>query len=311
MHESHEDGGSFGPAHDGAADHFTDPEKLNIVQFAPPADLAPYVTQLYYFRCEERDIRDMQPAALGHIVFKLRGEGELHFADGRSAKIHPVILFGPASEAAEFRLKGPYHNFGLALSPLGFVALTGKAAHEYADRLIDAAEIFGSDIDRLALRLQDGARQGIMRPADMVRAISEFLLPRAKPVKPDHVAVILAVGNWLSSSLEPDVEDLLAELDDMSRSKVTRLMRHYFGAAPKPLMRKYRALRAASHLVDPETSRELRAQVESLFYDQPHMIREIRHFTGRTPKALDGDDAKILRMWLSKDNYRDLDAHPG
>jgi len=26
---------------------------------------------------------------------------------------------------------------------------------------------------------------------------------------------------------------------------------------------------------------------------------------------LDGDDTKILRIWLSKDNYRDIETFPG
>ena len=82
-------------------------------------------------------------------------------------------------------------------------------------------------------------------------------------------------------------------------------------ASPKQLMRKYRALRAATVLCDPEAPPGLRTKVESLFYDQPHMIREIRHFTGRTPGALDSDDTKILRVWLSKDNFRQLEAYPG
>ena len=76
-------------------------------------------------------------------------------------------------------------------------------------------------------------------------------------------------------------------------------------------MRKYRALRAATLLCDPDATSEMRARVESLFYDQPHMIREIRQFAGRTPGTLDGDDTKILRIWLSKDNYRDIETFPG
>jgi len=94
-------------------------------------------------------------------------------------------------------------------------------------------------------------------------------------------------------------------------STAARLITRYFGTPPKQLMRKYRGVRAASLLVDPNCTPELRAKVESLFYDQPHMIREIRQFAGRTPGALDGDDSRILRMWLSKDNYRDIETFPG
>jgi AraC-like DNA-binding protein len=288
----------------------TNPDKLEILQFAPPADLAPFVTQIYFFRCDEDFVRDFQPAALGHLVFFLRGGGELRFHDGHVAQLGTVSIFGPCMAAAEFALNGPFLDFGIALSPLGFVALTGQPASAYADRMVDAAELFGDDISVLATRFREEFGTGDMRHADLVREISLFLLSRARAVPTGHVQMILTVSKWISSEFDPDVSALYASLD-MSRSTATRLIGKYFGTSPKQLMRKYRALRAASHLCDPDCSDALRAKIESLFYDQPHMIREIRHFTGRTPGALDGDDAKILRMWLSKDNYRDLDAYPG
>ncbi len=288
----------------------TDPEKLEILQFAPPADLAPFVTQIYFFRCDEDYVQDFQPAALGHLVFFLRGGGDIRFHNGHIDHLGTASVFGPCMAAAEFSLHGPFLDFGIALSPLGFVALTGKPASDYADRLVDAAELFGEDVITLAQRFREGMRDGSMRHADLVREISLFLLARARAVPPSHVQMILTVSKWISSEFDPDVAALYAQLD-MSRSTATRLIVKYFGTSPKPLMRKYRALRAASHLCDPNCPDDMRAKIESLFYDQPHMIREIRHFTGRTPGALDGDDAKILRMWLSKDNYRDLDAYPG
>ncbi len=286
------------------------PDKLSIRQFVPPPALAPFVTQIYFFQCEEHFIRDFQPAALGHLVFFLRGGGELRFNDGHVDPLHGVSLFGPCTAAAEFSLNGPFLVFGLALSPLGFVALTGKAASSYADRLVNAADIFGSDITVLGKKLSDGFADGSMSHADLVHEISDFLLPYARTIPASHIGLIQIVAAWISSEFDPDIDLLYSKLT-MSRSTATRLITRYFGSPPKPLMRKYRALRAASHLCDPSCPAELRTKIEALFYDQPHMIREIRHFTGRTPGSLDGDDSKILRMWLSKDNYRDLEADPG
>ncbi len=287
-----------------------DPEKIAILQFAPPAELSPYVTQIYFFECRDRFVRDFQPAALGHLVFFLRGGGELRFGNGNTATLDNVSLFGPCMAAAEFSLHGPFLDFGLALSPLGFVALTGKPASAYADRLVHAADMFGPDISALATRFQCGFEDGSLNHADLIHEVTAFLLPKVRHIPASHIGLIQIAAAWLSSEYDPDVDLLYSKLD-MSRSTATRLITRYFGSPPKPLMRKYRALRAASHLCDPACPPELRTRIESLFYDQPHMIREIRHFTGRTPGALDGDDAKILRMWLSKDNYRVLDAYPG
>lgn len=303
---AHDDGRSP----DGNVHGYTTPEKMEIVQFAPPAALAPFVTQIYFFRCDENHIRDLQPAALGHLVFLLRGTGNLRFQDGHVDTLHPVSVFGPGLAAAEFTFAGPLNDFGLALSPLGFVALTGKPANAYADRAVAASDLFGVEIDELATRFSKGHADGSMRLAQMVEEVTAFLLTRIRPVPPRHVVMIQTVIGWLSSDLDPDVEILYAGLD-MSRSTAARLIARYFGTAPKPLMRKYRALRAASILCDPACTPELRHSIESLFYDQPHMIREIRQFAGRTPGALDGDDSKIMRIWLSKENYRDIETYPG
>ncbi len=297
-------------SHECAELGYISPDKFEILKFAPPAELAPFVTQLYLFRCEEDFIHDAQPAALGHLVFILRGNGSLRFHDGHVDPVHMASLFGPCSAAAEYTFTGPLYDFGVALSPLGFVALTGKAANIYADRMVAANELFGPEIDILAARFHDGLVGGSMRVAQMVAEISEFLLKRVKPVPPSHVQLVQTVVSWISSDLDPDVENLYNQLS-ISRSTAVRLIRRYFGSAPKPLMRKYRAVRAASILCDPACTPELRQEVEASFYDQPHMIREIRHFTGRTPGALDSDDCKILRIWLSKDNYRDVETYPG
>ena len=290
--------------------HYTAPEKMEFVQFAPPADLAPYVTQIYFFSCEEAYIRDLQPAALGHLVLLLGGTGSLRFQDGHSDTLQPASIFGPGLASAEFTFNGPLYDLGFALSPLGFVALTGKPANAYTDRAVPAAELLGPEIDIMVARFSKGHADGSMRLAQMIEETTAFLMKCIRPVPPSHTAMIQTVIGWLSSDLDPDVEKLYAQLT-ISRSTAARLITRYFGSAPKPLMRKYRALRAASILCDPACTPDLRDHVESLFYDQPHMIREIRQFAGRTPGALDSDDAKILRIWLSKNNYRDVETYPG
>jgi AraC-like DNA-binding protein len=289
---------------------YATPSQIEVAQFLPPPELAPFVTQFYHFTSAEKRLRDAQPAALGHIVFYVRGSGTLQFQDGQTYRSAPVSLFGPGMAHAEFDIDGPFEDFGLALSPLGFVALTGKPADAYADRMVDAAELFGSGINDLAVHFQKARRKRQISVRDMVEQATAFLARCVRPVPDSHVEVIGIVSDWLSSEFDPDVEALFARLDK-SRSTATRIIRTYFGATPKQLMRKYRALRAATVLCDPDATAEMRARVESLFYDQPHMIREIRHFTGRTPGALDSDDTKILRVWLSKDNFRQLEAYPG
>ncbi len=286
------------------------PDTMRVTHFAPPAKLSAYVTQIYMFSSDEPILTGTQPAALGQLIFMLHGTGFGYLADQTEQAVPMVHYYGPCTTASQFSLNGPVHNYGLALSPLGFVALTGQSAKNCADTIYDAADIFGQDINQLCNMLRDATMASEMSPAQVVDAIAEFLLPFVRKTSKSDLDLIHTVFGWLSSSLNPDIS-LLYNTLDMSRSTATRLIGKYFGASPKLLARKYRALRSATILTDPKADAQIRAQIHSLYYDQSHMIREIRFFTGYTPSTLDGIDAKIMRLWLSKENYRDLDTYPG
>ena len=72
----------------------------------------------------------------------------------------------------------------------------------------------------------------------------------------------------------------------------------YFGLPPTALARKYRALRAAVLLSRPSLPTDESAAVQDHFYDQPHMIREIRLFAGRTPARIADPNTPYLSAFL-------------
>lgn len=88
------------------------------------------------------------------------------------------------------------------------------------------------------------------------------------------------VDAWLSRKPIPPVESLVAD-SRLSRRQVERNCKALYGYPPKVLARKSRALCAAA-LIAAHPDEEF-DWVESGFYDQPHMIREVKHFTGMTP----------------------------
>ena len=112
------------------------------------------------------------------------------------------------------------------------------------------------------------------------------------------------VGEWLAHSLAPDVADLQARCG-LSTRQVQRLTDRYFGLPPTALARKYRALRAAVLLSRPDLTADDIAAVEDHFYDQPHMIREIRLFAGRTPARIADPDTPFLSAMMDLRNFRE------
>jgi AraC-like DNA-binding protein len=280
---------------------------ISVDYIPPPADLAPFVTTLYHFRCDEPLIRDIQPAAIGNLCLFPHGTGEMQFAGGHCDPNHPIGLLTPLSRAAPIVVEGPFHAFGAALTPIGWAALTGLHAGRHRDRLLPAASVLGPGIDDLGERLIAAYRAGTMSGRDCALAIGDFIGGAVRPLNPRHVELIAATGRWLGAAFNPEV-GALAGAGGYSARQVQRLVERYFGLPPRALARKYRALRAAALLSAPHLTLEDEAEISEAFFDQPHMIREIAHFVGRTPARLRDRTTPYLAEMMDPRNLRELNS---
>jgi AraC-like DNA-binding protein len=267
----------------------------------PPAALAPYLSTFFTLRCDERSIRDVQPSSIGILAVMARGGGQMRFLDGRTEPSHRLLLQTPTSAASTFEVEGPWHCFGATLSPLGWAALTGLSASAHGNRLYDGAQVLGPEFAVLA---DDISRDfDTMPPAAMIARFSAAILGAVRPLPASHARFLKIVADWLASSLSPEVTTLIAE-GGYSERQTQRLVDQYFGLPPTALARKYRALRAAVILSNPATTPEQVAAVQDHFYDQPHMIREMRLFAGRTPARIADPDMPYLSAIMDLRNFR-------
>lgn len=293
------------PGLPGGSEALTAAALISVDYIDPPPPLAPFVTTLYHFRCDEAVIRDIQPAAVGQLCLFPHGTGEMHFADGHRDPNHAVGLLTPLSRATPIVVTGPFHAFGAALTPVGWAALTGLHAGQHRDRLLPAADVLGPPIDALGQRLIAAYRHGSMSGRECALAVGDFIERSVQPLNPRHLELIVSTGRWLGTSFNPAIDEL-AGTAGYSARQVQRLVERYFGLPPRALARKYRALRAAALLSAPQLSLEDEAEIAEAFFDQPHMIREITHFVGRTPARLGDDTTPYLSEMIDVRNLREL-----
>jgi AraC-like DNA-binding protein len=288
-----------------AAPELIAPGLVRIAHHPAPARLQPYVTTLFTLRCDELRISDVLPAAVGYLAFLQSGTGTIQFANGRSGAAYPETLLTPSSAAAALELDGPWHMVAAALSPLGWAALTGLDAGKHADRSYDACDSFGDDAAALGEQLRALHRARPDDGAALVAELTGFIAPRLRALNPRHTALIARVADWLSTSFNPELAEL-QRATGYSARQLQRLVERYFGSGPKQLARKYRALRVAALLQSDETSDERAAELVNLFYDQSHLIREMRHFLGRTPARLAKGESSLLAEATALRNYREF-----
>ncbi|BDI59847.1 helix-turn-helix domain-containing protein [Qipengyuania nanhaisediminis] len=277
------------------------PSQFHLEYFDPPEELGDHVLAFFHFIWDRVEIRDRHPGALGQLFFTPRGSGRLHFPDHVETIAPGAHMFSGFSTATPFEFNGPWHSFGASLSPLGWAALANVPAGQCLDRFCPAEDLLGRQAGDFADDLNARYLAGAVSGHQACEELSNWIAARLAPVAARHEAVIQATISWLGSSLNPDVDQLFERLD-YSRRQAERLVERYFGFTPAALARKMRAVRAANLLSEPDLTDEGEAEIAAAFYDQPHMIREIRRYCGYTPARLGGGEEPLFRTMLRLKN---------
>lgn len=259
---------------------------------APPEPLRAYFGSLYIFSASAAPYADVTRADVPQLRFMLEGGGDYHFSDGTRTAPFDVSLLGPTLGATRFVLDRPTKVVGISLLPAGWIALHGGDASDLADRLCDMTAERG---DAGYAALLDRLRT--MDDADAIAAACWAFLERRLPSLPDLLWRRLeAVDAWLMDEGSPRIETLAAATG-LSPRQLARLANRYYGAPPKLLARKYRALRCSARIaIDRENWQTLCD--DGTFYDQSHFIREIKHFIGLTPHQLLHEPSAVAQLTL-------------
>ena len=245
---------------------------------APHSALAAFVSSFYRFEYQGPAMTELERADRAQFRILLHGSGQYHFIDGTECPTYPVTLLGPTTAAMHTSTAGPTIVFGWGMTPAGWAALMGKAAGDWVDKAFDAREIFGDALNNLQQQLIDALDIEQQFAIGQAAAAEIFATSDTAPFEFTKI-----VDQWLLNDAEHAI-DALAAATGLSPRHLERLTKRYYGMPPKKLARKYRAVRAAHKLSvgDSLTDTELGLS----FYDQSHLIREIKQFTGLTPTEL-------------------------
>ena len=259
--------------------------------YEPPPELTDMVGSIYLFTANMSFVTDGTRADFAQLRYMLSGRGHYTFHDGRQIDTPEVCMLGPTMSSIHFDVDGPLQTLGVALLPLGWAALTGRDACDYADSLFDYATVDSGHAAMLeTLRTIDN-------PDEAVEMLWMFLSSRFQPVTPSMREFVKAADRWLAEESSPRVEALI-EATGLSARQVARLTNRLYGAPPKLLARKYRALRVASLIA--MTDEDWRDTIGEAFYDQSHFIRELKHFVGATPHQIKNKLTLVPRLTMSR-----------
>lgn len=261
--------------------------------FAPPDHLRAYFGSVYLFSVSADRYADVTRADVAQLRLMVGGGGQYHFQDGAVMATPDVCLVGPTMGATRFMLDRPARVVGISLLPAGWIALHGGDASVMADRLCDFATERGGAFGRLLEQL----RQFDDGQDDAMAALCWTELGRLiKPLRDATWALLQSIDAWLMGDGSPRIE-VLADMTGLSPRQIARLTNKYYGAPPKLLARKYRALRCSARIALDQDGWQILCE-EAGFYDQSHFIREIKHFIGLTPHQLQTEPSTVAHLTL-------------
>jgi AraC-like DNA-binding protein len=260
--------------------------------FVPPADLASYFGAMYLFTADQTRVNDHTRADFAQIRFMLAGTGAYHFSDGRTVETAECCLLGPTSMATHFDVTGPMQVVGVTVLPLGWAALRAGEADSAADDAFDMTVRFGSSWRDMFLLLRS-----IEDPNKAAEAFWTFVRTQLHPVSETERLFVEETDRWLGDEQSPRVE-VLQQATNLSARQLARWCNRLYGAPPKYLARKYRALRCAQVLAREEL--DWSEVSGDAFYDQSHFIREMKHFTGLTPTELRERASIVIRLSMNR-----------
>jgi AraC-like DNA-binding protein len=264
-----------------------------VVDFRQPsADLAEYVSFFYQARQSEAQFSAVDRADFAQFRFILQGHsGQCEFVDGTVQAMPDCYIMGPTTGSTRMTGRGAIDVVGAGLLPAGWAGLVPMDASAAANRLFDAVDLLGPAVPEartaLAAAVDFDARVAVFE------ALLKGLMAQASP---DFHGFVHQVNAWLAGSVAPQLPDLLKQTG-LSLGQVERRCKRYFGSPPKLLARKFRALRTAIAMTHKDANLD-EILVEG-FYDQSHLIREMKQFTGMTPAAF-AEQPTVLNRQLAK-----------
>jgi AraC-like DNA-binding protein len=250
--------------------------------YRPSADLAPYIRRFYVFEAPLPDgavIEDFLLAETAFVRCLLRGDWAAETSPGEWSTAGNVVFFGANSRPLRVRVKGGFAVTGFAVRPSGWLALFQKPHFNFADRMMPLQELWSDLADLLIADVADaGDDDGQLRAMEAI--IRTRIATLQRPAFDPQMAQFEVIARTDSTML---VEDAAAAIG-LSVRQFERRCLASFGLTPKGVLRRSRFLDSATALRGFSSPTE--TELDALrYFDQSHVNREFRRYTGMTPRT--------------------------
>jgi AraC-like DNA-binding protein len=238
--------------------------------------LAPFVESLWYVENYGDGWERVLPSGGGQLLVNLDADELWSWDDtrGMPTQVHGAALEGPRSTPILIDTARLRAMIGVAFRPGGMHSFFTPPASAAADDLVELAESWGREGELLRERLLD-----VPAPAAKLRLLQDGLIAQA--VRP---LILDRAGNFATAALDRGIPvKTVADRLGMTSKRFALDFTARVGLRPKQFARVRRFQRLLRASFGEDRIDWARLAVESGYYDQAHMIRDFRAFSGINP----------------------------
>jgi AraC-like DNA-binding protein len=248
--------------------------------FAPSADLLPYVRRFYLFDAALPDdfvLEDQLLAENAFVRVLLHGDWTVEPAQSEEATAGKALLFGSNSKPLKVKIKGPFRLAAFAVRPSAWRALFKQPARDYVNKMVALTEAWGDLASDMAAKIKSSASDEEIVAAfeSAVRAQLEQVGRKKVDTKIGQFEAIARTDSAIR------MEDAASQVGLSVRQLERRCLTAY-GISPKTVLRRSRFLDMAEGMrgfSSPEDEKIFAAR----YFDPSHLNREFRMFCNMTP----------------------------
>jgi AraC-like DNA-binding protein len=238
--------------------------------------------RIFDYKGEEAFAIKVAPIAVPGIVFQHKnGKSAIkNFITswGVNASVSMSFIYGAGTTHSIMNYKkGPFTTIQVILKPHALQSIFGIDASTMTDKRIDLNKFSGQDLNSQLLEAQTYKKQ--------IALLTKFLVTQKKQAKTKDVLVekSLALINKHIASI--DVKYLVTALN-ISERQLEKRFTETVGIPPQSYIRVKR-FNEAVRLMKTKKFERLTDVAHALnYYDQSHFIRDLKDFTGITPKSI-------------------------
>jgi AraC-like DNA-binding protein len=267
---------------------------MEYAQLAPPPPLDEIVECVWFLRGPMDDAPPQTVVADGRmeIVLHLGEPFALVGDDGVARQQAEVLVAGQLTGPIQLAARGTADVVGIRFRPATARAVFRFPAHE----VTGAVDPLAARMPRLAGALLDAAHRtsgSAGRVAALGAALARFVVQEPAPL-------IAEAMRSLAAAHPPPIRQLAARLGVTPRTLQRRVIEEV-GVPPKMVHRVARFRRAFRLLDRTPLGRWAAVAAATGYYDQAHMIRDFRDFTGASPQEFFRTDPALSRTFAEGD----------